>query len=134
MICSRCRRLPEARARSFMRLAAFLRRQASSWMVRAPTMTSKPPSNLMRTASGFLPLSLVGLCIGLLLVVMLLGGCPPLCVPFHALSLHLCLKGKTKNPLCTRGSRLAHWLLTPLTLVLHLLLRDVLPSLYLLFY
>jgi hypothetical protein len=70
----------------------------------------------------------------LLLVVMLLGGCLPLCVPFHALSLHLCLKGKTKNPLCTRGSRLAHWLLTPPTLVLHLLLRDVLPSLYLLFY
>ena len=35
-----------------MRLAAFLRRQSPSWMVRAPTMTSKPPSNLMRTASS----------------------------------------------------------------------------------
>src|SRR5688500_6843481 len=49
MTCSRWRRFPAARARSLTRFAAFLRRQASSSMVRAPTVTSKPPSNLMRT-------------------------------------------------------------------------------------
>src|SRR5829696_1885017 len=50
--CSRWRRFPAARARSLTRLAAFLRRQAPSSMVRAPTVTSKPPSNLMRMASS----------------------------------------------------------------------------------
>jgi hypothetical protein len=88
--CSRWRRFPAAKARSLTRLAAFLRRQASSSMVRAPTLTSKPPSNLMRTASGFLPVSLLGLCTGsAVLPVMLFGGCLPLCVPSHPLSLHL---------------------------------------------
>src|SRR5918995_2671592 len=50
--CSRWRRFPVAKARSLTRLAAFLRRQAPSSMVRAPTLTSKPPSTLMRMASS----------------------------------------------------------------------------------
>src|SRR5215203_4098872 len=50
--CSRWRRLPAARARSLTRFADFLRRQAPSSMFRAPTVTLKPPSNLMRMASS----------------------------------------------------------------------------------
>src|SRR5215207_10410184 len=54
MICSRWRRCPGARASSFTRAAAFLKRQTPSWMVLLPTETENPPSNLMRTASSLL--------------------------------------------------------------------------------
>src|SRR5215203_2245548 len=49
--CSRWRRWPEARASSFTKAAAFLRRQASWVMARGPTLTRNPPSNRTRTAS-----------------------------------------------------------------------------------
>ena len=46
--CSRWRRWPEERARSFTKAAAFLRRQASPSMLRGPMETLKPPSNHTR--------------------------------------------------------------------------------------
>src|SRR3954470_744195 len=53
--CSRCSRCPSARASSFTRPAAFLSRHEASDMVRDPTDTSKPPSSLIRMASGSSP-------------------------------------------------------------------------------
>ena len=51
MKCSRWRRCPGARASSFTRLAAFLRRHPFSATDRVPTKTRKPPSSLTRTVS-----------------------------------------------------------------------------------
>src|SRR5215216_6706514 len=110
--CSRWRRFPAARARSLTRLAAFLRRQAPSSMVRAPTVTSKPPSTLMRTASGFLPVSLLGLCEGLRCCWWCCSAAACRCVCPFILSPYICLKGKPTIR-CSHGIRLARWLLTP---------------------
>jgi hypothetical protein len=50
--CSRWRWCLGARASSFTRAAAFLRRQAFCWMVWDPTETEKPPRSLIRSGSG----------------------------------------------------------------------------------
>jgi len=57
--CSRWRLWPGARAGSFRRVAAFLRRHSSPSMIRDPTETEKPPSSLMRTVSGFSPVGVL---------------------------------------------------------------------------
>src|SRR5215216_4895849 len=55
--CSRCMRWPGARARSFTKIAAFLRCQASWGMVLEPILTRKPPSNQTLIDLRFSPLA-----------------------------------------------------------------------------